>query len=168
MARLARSALAEGRFFHAHARGVDRMAIFRDREDRLEFLRLLTIAARRHRWRCHAFCLMDTHVHLVVESTLVRLSRGMHLALGRYARHFNDRHGRTGHLFGDRFGARLIADEEYLALAVDYVLHNPVRAGIVAAPEEWPWCGARSRAHSSPGPCESPAVGVATLAFRAS
>lgn len=143
MARLPRSVLADGRFFHVHARGVDRMAIFHDREDRLEFLRLMTIAAQRHRWRCHAFCLMDTHVHLVIEATLACLSRGMHSALGSYARHFNDRHGRTGHLFGDRFGARMIADEEYLAVVVDYVLHNPVRAGIVDAPHEWPWSGAR-------------------------
>jgi putative transposase len=168
MARLPRSALAEGQYFHVHARGVNGMAIFRDRDDRLEFLRLVTIASRRHRWRCHAFCLMDTHVHVVIEAALVRVSRGMHLVLGRYARHFNDRYARTGHLFGGRFGARLIADDEYLALAVDYVLHNPVRAGIVDAPQDWPWCGARRRDHAPPTLLESPAVDAATLAFRAS
>jgi REP element-mobilizing transposase RayT len=143
MARVPRSALAEGRFFHVYARGVDRVAIFRDRDDRLRFLQLLLLATERGTWDCHAFCLMDTHVHLVVEAAIERVSRGMQLLLGRYARHFNDRHQRVGHLFGGRFGARLIEDEDYLGAAVEYVLQNPVRAGMVAAAADWPWSGER-------------------------
>ncbi len=143
MARIPRSALADGRFFHVYARGVDRMEIFRDDDDRLEFLELLAITTRRHRWRCHAFCLMDSHVHLVLDSVLDRVSRGMHLLLGRYAQYFNRRYGRWGHLFGDRFGARLIADEDYLEVAVAYVLHNPVAAGLIETPELWRWSGRR-------------------------
>jgi putative transposase len=143
MARIPRSALAEGRFFHLYARGVDHLTIFRDRDDRLRFLQLLATVTEREVWLCHAFCLMDTHVHLIVEAAIARVSRGMQLLLGRYARHFNDRHRRTGHLFGGRFGARLIDDEEYLATVVDYVLQNPVRAGMVERNGDWPWCGAR-------------------------
>jgi putative transposase len=144
MARLPRHSLADGRYFHVYARGVDRTAIFVDREDRLRFMQLLAAASAREAWRCHAFCLMDTHVHLVVEAAIARVSRGMHRLLGLYARHFNDRYARSGHLFGDRFGARLIESERYLSTAVEYVLQNPVRAGLVEAAAEWPWSGPRA------------------------
>ena len=134
--------LAEGRFFHLYARGVDSMVIFRDREDRLEFLALLAAAVDRHTWRCHAFCLMDTHVHLVVEAALERISRGMHVLLGLYARRFNVRHCRHGHVFGDRYGARMIESE-------------PVRAGMVATSADWPWCAA---AHLAASPTQAVAA----------
>jgi len=145
MARIPRSAFAEYRFFHTYARGVDSLAIFRDRADRLLFMQLLASATEREDWRCHAFCLMNTHVHVVVEAAVAQLSSGMHHLLGLYARHFNRRYGRHGHLFGGRFGSRAIDTEEYLWTAVDYVLQNPVRAGLVAAASEWPWSGARTR-----------------------
>ena len=149
MARIPRSALAEGRFFHLYAHGVDRMTIFRDQDDRVRFLQLLAVATERDLWCCHAFCLMDTHIHLIVEAAIARVSHGMQLLLGGYARHFNDRHRRRGHLFGARFGARTIEDEAYLVSAVEYVLHNPVRAGMVERAEDWPWAEARARLRPS-------------------
>lgn len=144
MARLPRYALADGRCFHLFARGVDHLTIFRDREDRLAFLELLAQVVVRERWVCDAFCLMDTHVHLVVEARLERISRGMQRLLGTYARRFNDRHGRVGHLFGDRYGARVITDDAYLRDVVDYVILNPVRAGVAETAADWPWAASRS------------------------
>jgi putative transposase len=155
--------LAEGRFFHLYARGVDSMVIFRDRDDRLEFLALLAAAVDRHMWRCHAFCLMDTHVHLVVEAALERVSRGMHVLLGVYAKHFNIRHGRHGHVFGDRYGARVIESEDVLRVTIDYVLLNPVRAGMVATSGDWPWCAA---AHPAASPTQAAAAPHARLEAR--
>jgi len=151
MARVPRCALADGRCFHLFARGVDHLAIFRDREDRLEFLTLLAQVVEREAWCCHAFCLMDTHVHLVVEARLGQISKGMQRLLGTYARRFNDRHSRVGHLFGDRYGARLVDGETYLGDAVAYVLGNPVRAGLVPSVADWPWAGSRvSRLEPTP------------------
>jgi len=124
MARRPRSHLADGRLFHVYARGVDSMVIFRDYRDRLAFLRLLATAVERHEWNCHAFCLMNTHVHVVVEAALAQVSRGLHLMLGVYAMRFNRRHGRHGHLFGDRYGARLIETETSLWRTVEYVLED--------------------------------------------
>ena len=144
MARLARTSLADERFFHVYARGVDHLTIFRDRDDRLRFLQLLVTATEREAWCCHAFCLMDTHIHVIVEAAIVQVSRGMQLLLGRYARHFNNRHGRCGHLFGGRFGARVLDTEEYLWTAIEYVLQNPVRAGMVETAADWPWSAART------------------------
>jgi REP-associated tyrosine transposase len=155
MPRAPRHLLASGRFFHLYARGVDSMVIFRDRDDRLEFMRLLAITVHRHDWRCHAFCLMDTHAHLVAEAALADISSGMHSVLGRYATHFNRRHERHGHLFGERYGARLIESERAFWAVVGYVLDNPVRAGMVGSHDEWPWCGA---AHLSGRPRHHPAT----------
>ena len=63
---------------------VDRLTIFHDRSDRLRFLQLLVSATERESWCCHAFCLMDTHVHLILEAALTQVSRGMHHVLGLY------------------------------------------------------------------------------------
>jgi REP element-mobilizing transposase RayT len=84
---------------------------------------------------------MTTHLHLVVETPHADISRGMQRILGVYAQRFNGRWGRFGHLFADRFDSRVIEDENYFWECCRYVLHNPVRAGIVAAPESWPWSG---------------------------
>ena len=81
---------------------------------------------------------------MVVEARLQRVSKGMQRLLGTYAQRFNRRHGRTGHLFGERYGARVVDSEAYLAEVVEYVLLNPVRAGVVASAADWPWSGALS------------------------
>ena len=166
MARVPRSVLADGRCFHLFARGVDHLTIFRDREDRLAFLELLAQVVGRERWVCNAFCLMDTHVHLVVEAQLEKISRGMQRLLGTYARGFNDRHGRVGHLFGDRYGARLIDGEGYLRDVVSYVVLNPVRAGIVDSASDWPWSASRFDSSGSGSRADS-GISVATLGLRA-
>ncbi len=131
MARLPRSLLPDG-IYHVTTRGVARTAIFLDDDDRRLFLSLLALAIRRYGWRCHAFCLMSNHYHLVVEATRAELSKGMQLLNGRYAELFNAKYRRSGHLFGDRFASRLIQSDSHLAHACAYVLANPIRAGLPA------------------------------------
>ena len=91
----------------------------------------------------HALCLMTTHYHLVLEAKRVDLSRGLQRLNGRYAQGFNERHVRFGHLFADRFAARAIDDETYLLQACQYVIENPVRAGICSSADEYPWVHSR-------------------------
>jgi putative transposase len=143
MARGLRTDLPDG-FFHVTARGVDGTSVFRDARDRRGFLELLADAVGRHRWTCHAFCLMTTHYHLIVETGQEDLSTGMHRLNGVHAQRFNRRHGRRGHLFGDRFAAWVIETEEHLQAAASYVLENPVRAGICESPADWPWSAIRN------------------------
>jgi putative transposase len=121
--------------------------IFRDDADRLLFLRLLGESSRKQAWICHAFCLMGTHYHLLLETTRERLSHGLHRLNSVYAQLFNRRHGRSGHLFGDRFHAWVIADEDHLRAARQYVFQNPVRAGLCARAADWPWSGRSPAKH---------------------
>jgi putative transposase len=141
MPRIARSQLDDG-YFHVTARGSTGTAIFVDDLDRLDFLDLLRTTADLCGWRLHAHCLMGTHYHLLVESLRVSLSTGMQRLNGVYAMRFNRRHGRRGHLFGDRFSSYVLGDERHLAAAIEYVLQNPVRAGLCDQARDWQWSGA--------------------------
>jgi REP element-mobilizing transposase RayT len=142
MPRVLRTTLPDG-YFHVFTRGVDETSVFVDAEDRRSFLGLLLAATRRSDWQFHTLCLMTTHYHFVLESARDRLSAGMQWLNGVYAQSFNKRHGRHGHLFGGRFGTRVIEDEEYLRQACDYVLLNPVRAGLCERAADWPWSASR-------------------------
>lgn len=144
MARALRRDLPDG-IYHVTARGVDRAPIFLDDADRRLFLGLLAESVERFAWHCHAFCLMGTHYHLVVEAVRAGLSAGVHWLNGFYAQRFNARHDRTGHLFGGRFHAWLLDDEEHFRETCRYVALNPVRAGLCRKANEWPWSGVRSR-----------------------
>jgi len=140
MARVLRSSLGDG-VFHVTARGTGPSRIFLDDDDYDAFLRLLERVRRRQRWTLHAYCLLGTHYHLVLEARQPSLSRGMQVLNGEYARRFNERHDRSGILFGGRFRSDPIRDEEHFANACLYVLANPVAAGLCRDVGEWPWSG---------------------------
>jgi putative transposase len=133
MARPFRSSLPDG-YFHVFARGTGGgRSLFRDDEDCLTFRALAGTERRRHRWHCHAYCLMGTHYHLVLEARREDLSRGLQRLNGLYARYFNLRHDRLGHVFAGRFSARVIEDESYLYDACAYVVLNLSRRDCATA-----------------------------------
>jgi len=140
--RVLRTTLPDG-YFHVMSRGVDGCSIVRDDDDRRSFLAHVAMCTERHDWTVHALCLMTTHYHLVLHSTRADMSRGMQRLNGRYGQAFNERNGRFGHLFADRFTSRVIEDEHYLEEACRYVVENPVRAGLCSSPEDWPWAHSR-------------------------
>ncbi len=141
MPRLPRSQLEDG-FFHTTARANCGLVLFVDDLDRLDFLQLLRSTVDLFDWRCHAHCLMGTHYHLVLEASRTQLSEGMRRLNGDYARRFNKRHGRRGHLFEERFSSFVLRDEQHLAAAVEYILQNPVKAGLCAQAPDWRWSAA--------------------------
>jgi REP element-mobilizing transposase RayT len=144
VARLQRADLPDG-IYHVTARGVNRSPIFVDDDDRRLFLRLLADGAERFAWRCHAFCLMGTHYHLVVEALRELLSAGLHRLNGLYAQQFNKRHARTGHLFGDRFHAWLLDDEDHFRETCRYVLLARCERGCVSGLKTGPGAAAADR-----------------------
>jgi REP-associated tyrosine transposase len=140
MPRRPRNLLPDG-FFHVTARAVGRGALFVDESDRFDFVAQLRTTATGFLWVCHAYCLMTTHYHLLLETSQESLSRGMHRLNGLYAQGFNMRHERKGHVFEERFSAYVIVDERHLAATRRYILDNPVRAGLCEYAADWPWSG---------------------------
>lgn len=139
MPRVPRTSLPDG-YFHVVSRGVaSGGAVFCDDEDRATFIGLVWRIVRRHRWKCHAICLLGSHYHLVLEARCEDLSSGVQRLNWLYAMHFNRKHGRFGHVFADRFSSRVIDSEQYLFHACAYVLLNPVRAGLCERVDDWPW-----------------------------
>jgi putative transposase len=130
--------------YHVTARGNERSAIYLQDGDRRNFLELLTKVVERYRWRILTYCLMTNHYHLLVQTPEANLCAGMRQLNGVYAQGFNRRHARVGHLFQGRYSARLVKADEHLWAAVGYVVRNPVRAGLCAAPEEWRWSSHRA------------------------
>ena len=129
--------------YHVASRGNDRQPIYGDEGDRRAFLTELARVVRRYRWLVLAHCLMTNHYHLVLLLPDGGLSDGMRELNGGYSRLTNLRHGRSDHLFRNRFFATELASYAHLLETCRYVVLNPVRAGLCALPEEWPWSSYR-------------------------
>src|SRR5215469_5219135 len=129
----------DGALYHVTSRGNERKAVFRDDTDRELFLNILAGVTERFHWLCHAFCLMDNHYHLVIETPDANLSKGMRQLNGVYTQAFNRRHRRVGHLFQGRFKAILVQKESHFLEVCRYVVLNPVRARSVVTPQQWRW-----------------------------
>jgi len=110
-----------GGIYHLTARGNARENIFRDEFDYVAFLRGLSATVERYRWRCHAYCLVPNHYHLLMETPEPNLSRGMLWLNGSYARRFNGRHERVGHVFQGPYRAELLQRESARAFS-EFVL----------------------------------------------
>ena len=141
-----------GALYHVTSRGNARRRIYRDDEDRAAFLSILAHGVDRYGWLCHAYCVMDNHYHLLIETPKPNLSRGMRHVNGWYTQAHNRRHRRVGHLFQGRFKAILVEKEGYLLSLCRYVVLNPVRAKMVTHPEHWPWSSYRATAGEAAPP----------------
>jgi REP element-mobilizing transposase RayT len=140
VARVLRTELPAEGVYHVCSRGVERRAIYLDDVDRRLFLSLAGIARTRCDWNVLVYCLMTNHFHIVIDGRIEAITAGMHLIKARYAQSFNQRYTRTGHLFQGRFYSGYVEDDA-VEKVCDYVLDNPVRAGICNARADWPWLG---------------------------
>ena len=141
-----------GALYHVTSRGNARQAIFVDDTDRSGFLDALGDAVGRFGWLCHAYCLMDNHYHLLIETPAANLARGMRQVNGVYTQRFNRRHDRAGHLFQGRYTAILVERDSYLLELSRYVVLNPVRAGLVDGPDAYAWSSYRATLGRTPAP----------------
>ncbi|MFB6358685.1 MAG: transposase [Thiohalorhabdaceae bacterium] len=141
-----------GALYHVTARGDGRDWIYLDEEDRQAFLDLLGEVVGTFNWAVHAYCLMGNHYHLLVETPDANLGRGMRQLNGVYTQRFNRRHGRVGHVFQGRYKAILVEKDAYLLELARYIVLNPVRAGLIEEPGEWPWSSYRATAGLDPRP----------------
>lgn len=128
-----------GALYHITARGNAQAAIFLSDADREMFLSGLGEAVERFGWLCHAYCLMDNHYHLLIETPEGNLSRGMRQLNGVYTQRFNREHRRVGHLLQGRYKAILVERDSYLLELCRYVVLNPMRVNMVKRIDKYPW-----------------------------
>jgi putative transposase len=128
-----------GALHHVTARGDRREPIVEDDTDRDAWVALLDQTCRRFDWLMHAWCMMGNHYYLLVETPDANLSHGMRHLNGVWSQRFNRRHGRVGHVFQGRFKAIFVERQSYLLELARYIVLNPLRADLVALPEQWPW-----------------------------
>ena len=121
------------------ARGVEGRPIFLSDNDRKRFIDDIRRYERQSGAVVLAYCLMNNHFHLAIKVGTVTLGDFMRRLTGGYAASFNHQYERMGHLFQSRHKAKLCLDDRYLAQVIHYIHMNPVRAGLVSHPGEWPW-----------------------------
>lgn len=121
------------------SRGDRREDIFLDDADRLAWLEVFAQTCKRFNWVCHAWCLMDNHYHIVVETIEGNLAQGMRHLNGVYTQTFNRTHKRVGHVFQGRYKAIIVEKDGYLLELARYVVLNPLRAGMVKDIADWHW-----------------------------
>ena len=133
-----------GEIFHVASRGVAQQAIYRDDGDRERFVALLREVVHAERWRCLTYCLMGNHYHLLIQLREPTLALGMQRLNGEYARLFNRRYERCGHLFQGRFWSKPVRRDAHLLGLARYIALNPVQANLCRTADEWRWSAHRA------------------------
>lgn len=141
-----------GAIYHVYSRGVDRRRTFVDEEDYRRYTALLGEVVRRKGWHLLCYCLMPNHVHLMIETPDTNLGSGMQWLHSCYARAFNQRHGRSGHLFEERFKSPKVRSEGRFVRLVGYIVVNPLVARLCGRAEDWPWASHARIVHERPLP----------------
>jgi len=129
----------EGAFYHIITRGNQRQKIFGDEKDYSKYLEILTRYKSQYKYRIYAYVLMNNHVHLLIETKDIPLSKIQQGINQSYTIYFNKKYNTVGHLFHGRYKAILCDKEAYLLSLIKYIHLNPVSAGIVKEPDEYRW-----------------------------
>ena len=128
-----------GALCHVIARGNNRQRVFRNPQDYRAYVRRLETYRGRYAMTLYAYVLMPNHIHLLLETGPVPLSKFMQGLQQSYTVYFNRQHRHVGHLFQGRYRAILCDRESYLLELIRYLHLNPVRAELVRHPEMYPW-----------------------------
>lgn len=132
---------------HIIQRGNNREPVFAHERDYRFYINCLQEAAQTQGLALHAYVLMTNHVHLLVTpATETSLPKSLQSVGRRYVQYFNYTYGRTGTLWEGRYKATLVDSEAYLLICMRYIELNPVRAGIVSHPGDYPWSSYRMNA----------------------
>lgn len=146
--------------YHIITRGNQKQNVFQDTDDYSRYLTILSAYKEKYGFILHAFVLMSNHLHLLIETPGPPLSKIMQGINQSYTMYFNKKYGTVGHLFQGRYKAILCDRDRYQLCLVKYIHLNPVRAGIVAAPEEYRWSSHQYYLlpHNKTGPIDTEAV----------
>src|SRR4051794_829779 len=128
-----------GATYHVTSHAVDGATIVHDDQDRAKLITTTANVVDRQCWVALAFCVMDTHFHLLVTTPKTNLAEGMRLLNGRYAQSFNRRHGRRGHLFRERYRPTRVRSDAHLLLTIRYIARNPLEPRLAHHPCDYAW-----------------------------
>lgn len=128
-----------GALYHVIARGNQQQDTFLDEADYRRHLDLLVSYRKRYAFTLYAYVLMSNHVHLLIEQGETPLSKVMQGLGQSYTGYYNRKYTKSGHLFQGRYKAILCDQDAYLLELVRYIHLNPMRAGMVKLPDEYPW-----------------------------
>jgi putative transposase len=141
-----------GAVHHIFVRATARSLVVVDDADYQRALHQLRRAVSRFEFICHGWCFLPNHAHMLVTSQQGNISQVMHWLGTSTAQAFNHRHARSGHLYGGRFGSRLVESDTYLLELARYLPLNPVRAGLCRSPGDWPWSSYAATVGEAPMP----------------
>lgn len=128
-----------GASYHIMSRGNYRQNIFHEKEDYQTFLQLLQDTSRRYAFELHGYCCMTNHFHLLIATEIVEIWMIMKRLNHLYAAYHNQKYKLSGHLFQGRYKSCLVQSDAYFLQTSRYIHLNPVKAGIVEHPENYPW-----------------------------
>ena len=143
MPRSARKVSSTG-IYHAMLRGINQQDIFEDKEDFIRFLTVIRECKDISGFELYAYCLMTNHVHFLIKAEEEPLEMIFKRIGCRYVYWYNLKYQRSGHLFQDRYKSENVEDESYFLTVLRYIIQNPMKAGIEAAPGDYPWSSYRS------------------------
>jgi putative transposase len=112
--------------FHVMCRSISEVDLFKTKDDKLRYIYYIKKYQKTYEFKVYGYCLMDTHLHLLIDANGADISRIMHSINLSYAQYFNGFHKRHGHLFQDRFKSKIIANERYLFAVSAYIHNNPM------------------------------------------
>ena len=132
-----------GAIYHLMERGVRRQEIFQDDFDKLIFMEILRDELEKKGCKLYAYCLMTNHFHFLLETGDIEIGKFMKALACKYAMQYNHRYSLKGHVFEGRHKSCLVETDEYFLQTSRYIHLNPVKAKMVAHPEDYPWSSYR-------------------------
>ncbi len=122
-----------GALYHVIVRGNNKAHIFEKEEEKENYTDIIKLYKKKYHFLVYAYCIMDNHAHLLIEVGDIKLSKVMQSIQQVYTQGYNKKHGRTGHVFEQRYKAFLCDKDNYLLELVRYIHQNPVKANIPKA-----------------------------------
>jgi len=132
--------------YHVINRGNQKQVIFLENTDYEKFLQILKHYKKKYKCKLFGYCLMPNHIHLILDpKEPLSLPKLMQILTQVYSTWFSEKYKKGGHLWQGRFKSKIINKDEYFLECIYYVEINPVRAGMISSPADYPWSSYQER-----------------------
>ena len=123
----------QGALYHVIIRGNNRTYIFKSKDNKEEYKKIILKYKKKYRFKLYAYCIMDNHAHLLIEVEDIPLSKIMQGIQQVFTQHYNRRNRTTGHVFEQRYKSFLCNKDTHLLSLIRYIHQNPVRSKLIGA-----------------------------------